>query len=324
MMGHILLRKPTVKRQHVLLHTYASDITVRRMAICMFITAISLGVLAAAGQKPESTQVPIGTRHVYKTVAGRELAVYIDDPPGTVAPAVRPTLLYFHGGAWVRGQLNQFNCRVDYLSGRGIIGIQVEYRLGWPEAEDPIDPPIEDAKSAMRWVRSHALELHIDPTRIGAVGASAGGHLVAFLGLMTGKDDPADDLSVSAKPDLMMLFNPAIDLGPSSPFARQRGQEYKSVSPLYHLHSGLPPMIILHGVSDAVVPVSTISKFVSEARDNGNDCALVIYPGVGHGFFSRGENFYKTIKQMDKFLAAHRFLRGAPDYEEIQKLPATS
>jgi len=62
--------------------------------------------------------------------------------------------------------------------------------------------------SAMRYVRSHAAELGIDPQRIAAAGGSAGGHLAAFTGLVPGLDDPKDDLAVSAKPNAMVLFNP--------------------------------------------------------------------------------------------------------------------
>ncbi len=67
-----------------------------------------------------------------------------------------------------------------------------------------------DTKSAMRWVRSHAAELGIDPERIAASGGSAGGHLAAFASMVEGIDDPADDLKVSPRGNALVLFNPVL------------------------------------------------------------------------------------------------------------------
>src|SRR3954454_5851101 len=90
----------------------------------------------------------------------------------------------------------------------------VEYRLLKNKPGEPPTDCIHDAKSAMRWVRSHAKELGIDSKRIAAAGGSAGGHLAAFCGLVEAKDDSQDNLSISPKPNAMILFNPVFNNGP--------------------------------------------------------------------------------------------------------------
>ena len=70
---------------------------------------------------------------------------------------------------------------------------------------------VEDAKSAMRWVRANAARLGIDPNRIVACGGATGGHLAASVAALEEFDSPGDDVRFSAKPNVMMLHYPLLD-----------------------------------------------------------------------------------------------------------------
>src|SRR5690606_21290442 len=148
---------------------------------------------------------------VYKTVGDRELKLAIEKPADWKASDQRPAIVFFFGGGWVGGSPGQCQRQSEYFATRGMVGIRVDYRT-IPKADK--GPPIvccADAKSAMRYVRSHAKELGIDPQRIAAAGGSAGGHLAAFVGMVAGQDDPQDDLKVSPRADALVLFNPVFD-----------------------------------------------------------------------------------------------------------------
>ena len=309
------------------------------MQLCIFVALVRLYLLSVDGalallmhscprlhreirKALVSAHTPIGKQYVFKRVADQELSIFVDSPAASSKEKARPAMLFFHGGGWVGGPLNQFDRQAEYLSGRGLVAIQVQYRLGKKGDADPIDPAVQDAKSAMRWVRSHAPELGIDPHRIAAAGGSAGGQLAAFLGMMDGKDDPKDDLSVSSKADLMLLFNPAIDLGPGSCCRNRAGEDYEALSPRYHVRPGLPASLIMQGDSDVTVSPAMISAFANTMKQAGNDCTLVLYSKVGHGFFNANEGFYKTLENVDSFLVSHGWLQGQPDREAIRKLPA--
>lgn len=257
------------------------------------------------------------TTRVYKKVGDRELKLTIVNPPDWKAEEKRPAMVFFHGGGWVGGTPTQFSKHSEYLSTRGLICIQVEYRLlkGLPPETSPLIC-VQDAKSAMRWVRGHAAELGIDPQRIGAGGGSAGGHLAAFVGMVEGQDDPQDDLSISPKADALTLFNPVFDNGPDKGWGQARVKDqYREFSPAHNITSDDPPAIIFLGTEDKLIPVSVVERFKAHMDKAGVRCETRFYEGQGHGFFnaSKGSEYYeKTLLETDKFLVSLGWLKGKP------------
>lgn len=266
---------------------------------------------------------PVGTAYAYKQVAGRELRLWMlpaeGDAPATGAPAV----VFFHGGGWVAGPVSQFNRQCEYLASRGMTAVQVEYRLVKMNSDEIIVPSIEDAKSAIRWLRSHHGMLGIDPERIAAAGGSAGGQLAAFLGTKDGVDDPADDLSVSATVKAVVLFNPAVDLGPDSSLARRGGARYRELSPFYDPKKRCDAALILTGEADETVPVGMLRTFCAELQAVKIDCRIVVYPGQNHGFFNLPQEFVPTTLEMDRFFNGIGWLKGPPDEKKADSLPKT-
>lgn len=250
---------------------------------------------------------------VYKTVAGREMKLFIIKPPAWKATDRRPAIVFFHGGGWVGGGANSFVMQSEHLAARGMVCVEVDYRL-LSEAK-PEEPPlvcVQDAKSAMRWVRSHAAELGIDPRRIAAGGGSAGGHLAAFTGMVEGLDDPQDDKSVSPKADALVLFNPVYDNGPTGWAPARVGDRYQEFSPAHNITADDPPTVVFFGTKDQLVPVKTAEKFMADMKAAGVRCETHYYAGQEHAFFNREPWKTRTLIAADKFLASLGWLKGPP------------
>ena len=193
----------------------------RVIAVTMWLALLPVAASVAYGQGEDGGNTgrkdPVGTPMVYKTVDGRPLHLYVSSPPASFT-GPRPAIIFFHGGGWTSGSVVQFNTQSLALAARGMVAIDVEYRLiPKPPVMDSPRICVEDAKSAIRWVREHAAQLQVDPNKIVGSGGSAGGYLAGAAALVPEWDDPTDDLSVSAKPNALVLFFPAIAADPSSP-----------------------------------------------------------------------------------------------------------
>jgi pectinesterase len=137
-----------------------------------------------------STELPAGViaQHelVYARYGTRALHLDLFQPKGPQGKGPFPAVIVVHGGAWISGNHAMENPFAMELARRGYVAATVEYRLS-NEAKYP--STIHDLKAAVRWLRANAARYNIDPGRIGAVGASAGGHLVALLGATNGMVD---------------------------------------------------------------------------------------------------------------------------------------
>lgn len=276
--------------------------------------AIALLALLVSGTALFAAETPLGEPHVYKRVGDRELKLYVNRPPGWQATDQRPAIVFYHGGGWVGGAPNQFNEHSAYFAARGLVCIQVEYRLLKKNETVPPLNCVYDARTAMRWVRSHAAEFGIDPQRIAAAGGSAGGHLAAHVGMVDALDDPADDRRVSPKPNALVLFNPVLDNGPGGWGAKLVGARFPELSPAHNVSADDPPAVLFLGSDDKLIPVATLEKLKAAMTKAGVRCDLHIYDGQGHGFFnSKNPKYYQaTVIEADKFLASLGWLKGAP------------
>jgi len=243
---------------------------------------------------------------VYKTVGDRGLEIHISKPSDWKAQDKRPAALFFHGGAWVAGKPGQFDEHCKHLTSRGMVCFQVEYRLLDKKIKSPPIECIHDAKSAMRWVRSHASKFGIDPGRIASGGGSAGGHLAAFLGTTDGTDDPKDDMAVSARSNAMLLFNPVYNNGPGGWGTSRVGDRFQEFSPAHNVTKDDAPSIVFLGTKDKLIPVKTALKFQQKMQQAGIKSDLRLYAGAQHGFFNvkkeSGKWYRLTIEETDEFL----------------------
>ncbi len=248
---------------------------------------------------------------VFKEFDKDPLELHVFLPEGWKASDKRAAAVFFFGGGWVGGTPTQFFPQSRYLASRGMVAISAQYRTRGSHGTTPTEC-VADGKSAVRWVRQHAAELGVDPNRIAAGGGSAGGHVAATTGVIDGLDEQGEDMSVSSKPDALLLFNPVTDL--SSRFERG-GESIKAISPLQQVDASDPPTIVFHGRADTTVPFETAETFCDAMKNVGNRCELVGYEGRPHGFFnySRSRAAYaNTVWHMDRFLASLGYVEGEP------------
>jgi acetyl esterase len=256
--------------------------------------------------------VPIGEPQVYKTVNGQALHLWVDKPSGT---PTHTAIVFFHGGGWTGGNVTQFNPQTKELAKRGMLVVNVQYRLvAKAPSTESVEVCLEDAKSAMRWVRSHAKELQIDPDRIVASGGSAGGYLAAATALVPGWDDPQDDLTISPKPNALVLFFPVVNVGPEGYNQHRFGDDPRKYSPEAYVSKNAPPTIIEGGGDDKLVKPEILKDYKAKCDAAGARCILDFYPGQPHGFANKEPYTSITLNAVMHFLESIGYLpKDTPD-----------
>lgn len=262
---------------------------------------------------------------VYGKGGDVELQLDIAKPEGN---GPFPAIVYIHGGGWQGGNRKMYRDDIEDAAQRGYVAATVTYRLvdtKKAEKDRVIFPAqINDVKCAVRYVRANAAKYHIDPNRIGATGASAGGHLV----LMLGTTDTSQRLEgEGGNPDVSSRVQAVVNyFGPTDfphwyqttekikPIAAaflggtpdEKADDYKLVSPISHLSKDDPPILSIQGTVDPLVPLDQANRFDDAAKKAGVAHTLMVMEGQGHGF--RGEPGKKaknaTFEFFDKHLKA--------------------
>jgi acetyl esterase/lipase len=217
--------------------------------------------------------------------------------PDPLPAAPMPAVVYIHGGAWFEG--HRWPTWNDALNGCGFFTVSIDYRLSH-QATFPAQ--IEDCKAAVRWLRAHAAEYHVDPARIGVWGHSAGAHLAALLG--TSGDVPelegsSGNARQSSRVQAVVTLAPPVDLArmggwhdaPDSPESRlvggpilERPAIARMANPITYLQPSAPPFLLIHGGRDQIVPVGQSHLLHDALRAAGVDVSFDPLPGADHWF----------------------------------------
>lgn len=251
----------------------------------------------------------------YRTIdGGKDLKMDIAVPAGK---GPFPAVLCVHGGAWRFGSRKDLDRLIRFLAAEGYVAASVSYRL-LPDAKWP--EPIEDCKTAVRFLRANASKYHLDKDRVGALGYSAGGHLAALLGVagqdagFEGKDGADQSSRVQAVVD---FFGPT-DLAKygddesaqNSTFTPLLGVRYKDkpeaytkASPIAYVSKDAPPFLVLHGTRDWLVPPAHSRELCAKLKACGARPELVEIEGAAHGF--TGPDARRANDAALKFLAEH-------------------
>ncbi len=233
---------------------------------------------------------------VYGRAGERELRMNIARPKSS--QKVRPAVLIFHGGAWMSGKKEVHDPLARWLAHQGYVAATVGYRLA-PLAPWPAQ--IEDAKCAVRYLRASSERLGIDPTRMAAMGFSAGGHLAMLLGTL----DPKDGLAgtgghgdQSSKVQAAVSFYGPADLDPEDPsrlgqlgkfaLAKILGPVFakapKAASPITYVDEGDAAMLLFQGTSDRLVPYSQTKDMLDRLASCGVEAEVVFLVGQRHAW----------------------------------------
>jgi acetyl esterase len=281
-----------------------------------------LGILLFCGSANAQAAVgPTGPDiRVYKTVGAAKLTAHVFHPSQASDRKRAPAILLFHGGGWVAGSPEWVYEAAERYAQLGAVAIAVEYRLSDQKTVTPLDS-LADARDILRWTRTNAAELGIDPDHVAAYGVSAGGQLASALATIDDTQHPG----TLAAPSALVMISPAVSVTHDGWFERILLDKAPVVdlSPDEHITKRLPPTIIFHGVSDTLVPVSGVRRFCERARQQNSDCEIVEYPNVGHLFTrkldSQEDNFDPDPTDVadartkgDAFLAKHGFLPRFP------------
>ena len=239
-----------------------------------------------------------------------------------------PLLVFIHGGGWQNGSKDGAGRRLaPFLEEGHYAGASIGYRLTdeatWPSQ-------IHDCKAALRWLRGNAEKYHLDPDRIAVWGTSAGGHLVAMLGVTYGVDGLEGDLGShdgegSAVQAVINIFGPSelhamndykdypstMDHNaPDSPESKLVGgpiqdnlETSKNASPISHISEDDAPTLIVHGTKDPLVPFPQSQNLDKLLDEVGVSSTLITVEGAGHG---RG--FPPRIQDLIEIFLAHHLL----------------
>jgi len=252
-------------------------------------------VLSCAALRGEQADIVVLHDVVIGKGGDRDLHAEIAYPKNATAPL--PAIIHIHGGGWVGGSYKSGD--LAELAKAGFFAASVEYRLS-NEAKWPAQ--IQDCKLAVRWLRANAAKYNVDPNRIGVMGESAGGHLVACLGTMADVKEYEGDggyPGVSSAVQAVVDFYGPTDFtqpGIYSPNAikvtemlfgatlQEKPDLWKSGSPLYYVKAGDPPMLLVHGDADTLVPVAQ-SKVFDEALTKAQvPHQMIVVKNGNHGF----------------------------------------
>jgi acetyl esterase/lipase len=248
----------------------------------------------------------------YATVGRDKLLLDIAIPPGE---GPFPCIVMLHGGAWQGGSRKEFSVGekdkngkikpswIETIAARGYVTAAISYRLA-PKYQFPA--MIEDARAAVRFLRAHAANYHIDPDKFGAMGFSAGAHLALLMGLCdkSAGFDVGDHLDTSGQVQCVVDFfgptdlslyasSPGLEDGYMTPFLGKECKTdpniYKKASPLTYVSKNAPPILILHGTFDLIVPAKHSEKLLKALTDAGATAELISFPFAGHGGWDRAE-----------------------------------
>ena len=253
-----------------------------------------------APTKPPVVETKNGYRIVKDIVYGmggsipQKLDIYIPDKK-IASPT--PAVVFIHGGGWSQG--DKYPSQISLLAQNGFFCVSINYRLS---GVAPFPAAVEDCKCSIRWLRAHAAEYGVDPEHIGVWGGSAGGHLSLMVGLvdksagLEGNGGWADYssrvqavCSYYGPTDMMRLFNTGDKNAPSAFIGGKPSEKpdtFYQASPINYVSPDDPPVLMVHGDQDPVVPPEQSRLMFEAYQKAGLEAKLTIVQNAGHGFQS--------------------------------------
>jgi acetyl esterase/lipase len=291
-------------------------------------TTSTLVLAALLGAVQADPGVELKPDLAYGEAGGETLRLDLALPAG---PGPHPAVLLVHGGGWAAGSRKEVSAAALEFAKRGYAAAAVDYRLA-PRHVFPAQ--IEDVKRSVRWLRANAATHRIDPDRIGAWGGSAGAHLVALLGTTTPKDGlegPGDErqssrvrcvagwagpYDLAGHAALLQALPPAQAAAVGQLIVQflggtpdRKGAVYRKASATTYASKDDPPMLLVHGDRDDVVPFQQTEAFEKSLKAAGVPVQVLRLPGAGHG--PEGQNLADALDATARFFETHLKPQGA-------------
>lgn len=252
---------------------------------------------------PSKPHAPKGVEWIENVVigtgGGREI---VADIARSTTPSAEPmpAVITIHGGGWSGGTHKGY--LPTWLVEHGYFVATIAYRLS---GESPWPAQIEDCKLGVRWLRANAAKYHVDPDRIGCMGHSAGGHLVACLGTLGDRKDLEGTggwEGVSSRVQAVVDEAGPVDFTPEGrPVVgkdikdpagliklfggtfEQKPEVWRTASPALHVTQDTPPFLVVHGENDFLVPIAQAKRMVSALEAGHIPVEFIPIKNAGHG-----------------------------------------
>lgn len=268
--------------------------------------ATSSCVLAIATSNAEAIDFEMKEKIVYSKVDDRELLLdaFVPESDGPHA-----AVLVVHGGAWRGGNRKQLRGYAKALAEQGLVCFAIDYRLA-PKHKFPAQ--IEDCRSAVQWIREHAKDYKVDASKLGAIGYSAGGHLVSLLG--TTGEAPSEKngnvdmrLQVVAAGGAPTDFRWFPDNGAWAEYwmggdLSEVPDKFKAASSTAFVDKDDSPMFFFNGTKDKLVPLAWTQGCFKALKDAGVATDMHTIEGAGHLQAAQDE---EALKKAYAFLISH-------------------
>lgn len=251
---------------------------------------------------------------VYSRPPGFELKMDIYRPDPSVA--TKAAVVVIHGGAWIGGNKRDMKALCEAISRQGMLAASVQYRLApktrWPGFYD-------DVQTAVRYLRENASKLGIDPNRIGASGASAGGHLALMLGFTDTRDSKPSEyprhssrvravLDIFGPTDMSRDYPSSYDTLFQTILGKTKSESataIRAASPVNFIDRYTPPVFIIHGTADPVVPIAQSKWLESKLRANGTRVEARYIDGMKHDIPANNAEVMKAMQDGIAWLKTH-------------------
>jgi acetyl esterase/lipase len=256
--------------------------------------------LAAQTPEPRFTVLPDVQ---YCTGGGKPLLMDVFVPQHRTRTPT-PAVLWIHGGGWERGDKNG-NSGAQLLADEGFVTASLFYRLS---GDSPFPADIEDCKCAIRFLRANAAKYGVDPDRVGVAGASAGGHLaelVATADQSAGLEGNGGWQNVSSKVQAASAYYGVSDFTVGATQFQHhtglvvlklfRGTEkdkpelYRKASPIFYVSKDDPPLLLVHGEKDDLVPFDQSVRMAEAYRRAALSVEFIAVKNAGHDFEQAGD-----------------------------------